>query len=104
MALVSAPRWLPQVEGWDVDSGEFPLHEDCKACRIQEDSKDQQEGGQTSKASFEINYSLDLDLHTKANNFAPNESERLSISLVLLFTKDQNTRGIIVVVIATERK
>ena len=32
-------------------------------------------------------------LHTKANNFAPNESERLSIPPVLLFTKDQNTRG-----------
>ena len=38
-------------------------------------------------------HSLNLDLHTKANNFAPNESERLSISPVLLFTKDQNTRG-----------
>ena len=35
----------------------------------------------------------DVDLHPRANNFAPNESERLSISLVLLFTKDQNTRG-----------
>ena len=35
----------------------------------------------------------DVDLHTKANNFSPNESKRLSISLVLLFTKDQNTRG-----------
>ena len=63
----------------------------------------QQEGGQTSKAPFEISYSLDLDLHTKANNFAPNESERLSISPVLLFTKDQKQAGI-VVVIATERK
>ena len=32
-----------------------------------------QVGGQTSKASFEISYSLDLDLHTAINNFAPNE-------------------------------
>ena len=45
----------------------------------------------------------DVDLHTKANNFAPNESEKLSISLILLFTKDQNTRVEIVVVIATEK-
>ena len=43
-----APRWLPQVEGWDVDSRKFPLHEDCKVYRIQEDSKDQQEGGETN--------------------------------------------------------
>ena len=28
-------------------------------------------------------YSLNLDLHTDANNFAPNESERLSISCFL---------------------
>ena len=34
-----------------------------------------------------------MALHTKANNFAPNESERLSISSVLLFTKDQTQRG-----------
>jgi len=44
------------------------------------------------------------DLHARTNNLAPNESERLSISLVLLFTKDQNTRVKIVVVIAMERK
>ena len=34
----------------------------------------------------------------------PTSSERLSISPALLFTKDQNTRGIIVVVIATEKE
>ena len=45
-----------------------------------------------------------MALHTKTNNFAPNESERLSIPLVLLFTKDQNTRVKIVVVIATEKE
>ena len=39
-----------------------------------------------------------MDLHTDANNFAPNESERLSISPVLLFTKDQNTRVEVIVV------
>ena len=43
-----------------------------------------------------------MDLHTDANNFAPNESERLSISPVLLFTKDQNTR--VEIIVATERK
>ena len=40
---------------------------------------------------------VDVNLHTRTNNFAPNESERLSISSVLLFTKDQNTWGIIMV-------
>ena len=45
-----------------------------------------------------------MDLHTETNNFAPNESERLSNSPVLLFTKDQNTRVEIIVVIAMERK
>ena len=45
MTLFSAPHWLPQVEGWDVDSSKFPLHEDSKVYRIQEDSKDQQVGG-----------------------------------------------------------
>ena len=34
-----------------------------------------------------------MDLHTTTNNFATNDSERLPISLVFLFTKDQNTSG-----------
>ena len=33
--------------------------------------QEQQEGGEVSKVSFEISYSLNLDLHTDANNFAP---------------------------------
>ena len=80
------------MEGYDVDSSKFPS---VKIPRFNRPVGLQvlQVGGQTSNAPFEINYSLDLDLHTKANNFAPNESERLSISPVLLFTKDQNTRG-----------
>ena len=49
----------------------------------------QQEGGETSNAPSEIYYSRNLDLHTDANSFAPNESERLSISLALLFINDQ---------------
>ena len=43
-----------------------------------------------------------MALHTETNNFAPNESERLSIPPVLLFTKDQNTR--VEIIVATERK
>ena len=35
--------------------------------------QERQVGGEVSKASFEISYSLNLDLHTDANNFAPNE-------------------------------
>ena len=33
----------------------------------------QQEGGEASNALSKRYYSLNLDLHTKANNFAPNE-------------------------------
>ena len=33
----------------------------------------QQEGGETSNASSERYHSFNLDLHTDANNFAPNE-------------------------------
>ena len=44
-----------------------------------------------------------MDLHTDANNFAPNESERLSISPVLIFRKDQNTR-VEIIMVASERK
>ena len=46
---------------------------------------------------------VDVDLHTRTQiTLLPTSSERLSISPALLFTKDQNTGGIIVG--ATERK
>ena len=45
-----------------------------------------------------------MALHTETNNFAPNESETLLVPPVLLFTKDQNTRVEIVVVIATKKE
>ena len=61
----------------------------------------QQEGGNGAIGLLET--PVVVDLHTDANNFAPNESERLSISPVLLFTKGQNTRVEIVMVIATEK-
>ena len=40
-----------------------------------------------------------MDLHTRTHiTLLPTSSERLSISSALLFTKDQNTRGKIIVV------
>ena len=46
---------------------------------------------------------VDVDLHTRTQiTLLPTSSERLSISPALLFTKDQNTRGEIIV--ATKRK
>ena len=53
---------------------------------------------------FEISYSLDLDMHTKANNFAPNEYIGVFNPSVLVVYKGSNTRVEIVVVIATENK
>ena len=52
-----------------------------------------QEGGQTSKASFEISYSLDLDLHTKANNFAPNEFREVVNLFGLVVYKGSKRKG-----------
>src|SRR4051812_7032869 len=49
-----------------------------------------QEGGQTSKAPFEISYSLDLDLHTKAYNFAPNEyREVVNLSSLVVYKESK---------------
>ena len=76
------------MEGYDADSGKFPS---VKIPRFMSPVGFQarQEGGETSNAPSERYHSLNLDLHTNANNFAPNESERLSIPPGLLFTKDQ---------------
>ena len=47
---------------------------------------------------------LDLDLHTKANNFAPNEfKEVFNLSDLVVYKGSKHKREI-VVVIATERK
>jgi hypothetical protein len=45
-----------------------------------------------------------VDLHTKANNFAPNEFREVVNLSGLVVYKGSNTRVEIVVVIATERK
>ena len=46
-------------------------------------------GGQTSKAPFEISYSLDLDMHAQQVTLLLTSTEGLSIPPTLLFTKDQ---------------
>ena len=56
-----------------------------------------------SKVPFEINYSLNLDLHTETNNFAPNEfREFVNLSGLFVYKgskhKGGNSNG------ATERK
>ena len=47
---------------------------------------------------------LDLDLHTTANNFAPNEFRGVVNPSSLVVYKGSNARGKIVMVIAAERK
>ena len=51
-----------------------------------------QVGGQTSKVSFEISYSLDLDLQTPTNNFAPNEYRGVVNPSGLAVYKGSNAR------------
>ena len=77
-------------------SSKFLLHEDCKVYRVQEDSKDQQEGGETSMSPFEINYSLNLDLYTDTNNFAPNEYREVVNLSILVVYKVLKTQVIII--------
>ena len=63
---------------------------------------DQQEGGETSNAPFERYHSFNLDLHTDANNFAPNEfREVVNLSVLAVYKGSKhkgNNNG------ATERK
>ena len=79
------------MECYDVDSSKFPS---VKIPRLsfQEDSKHPQVGGQMRKASFEISYSLDLDLHTKANNLAPKKYKEVVNLSGLVFYKGSNTK------------
>ena len=49
-------------------------------------------------------YEVDVDLHTKANNFAPNEFREVVNLSGLVVYKGSNTRAEIVMVIAMERK
>ena len=60
---------------------------------------ERQVGGQTSKVPFEISYSLDLDLHTKANNFAPNEFREVVNLSDLVVYKGSNHRGKIIMLV-----
>ena len=45
-----------------------------------------------SKAPFEISYSLELDLHTETNNFAPNEYREVFNLSGLVVYKGSNAR------------
>ena len=81
------------MEGYDVDSSKFPSVKIPRfvSSRTPSATRRWQEN---NGAIYNLEGCLlDLDLHTDANNFAPNESERLSISLALLFTKDQTHGG-----------
>ena len=70
----TSSRWLPQVEGYDVDSNKFPS---VKIPRFMSPVglQAQQEGGKKNNgAVYNLKGCLlDLDMHTDANNFAPNE-------------------------------
>ena len=64
-----------------------------------------QEGGEVNNGAI---YNLEgcfllLDLHTKANNFAPNEFREVVNLSGLVVYKGSDTKGIIIV-ITTERK
>ena len=52
-----------------------------------------QEGGETSNAPSERYYSLNLDLHTDANNFAPNEFREVVNLSGLAVYKGSKHRG-----------
>ena len=54
--------------------------------------QEQREGGEVSKASFEISYSLNLDLHIDTNNFAPNEYREVFNLSGLVVYKGSNTK------------
>ena len=49
---ITPPRWLPQVEGYDADSGKFPLTWEDRVMSPVE-LQAQQEGGEVSNAPFE---------------------------------------------------
>ena len=90
------------MEGYDVDSSKFPLTKIPRfvSGRLQEI----QVGGKMNNgAVHNRGCLLDLDLHTKANNFAPNEFRGVVNPSGLVVYKGSNAREI-VMVIATERK
>ena len=79
------------MEGYDVDISKFPS---VKIPRFMSPVGLQvQQVGDNSVRNMTRKLTAATNQHTETNNFAPNESERLSISPVLLFTKDQNTKG-----------
>ena len=92
------------MEGLDVVAANFPYTRTVRFIETRRNPRMNKKVVKRATHHLNINYLLNLDLHTKANNFAPNESKRLSISPVLLFTKDQIQGWKIVVVIAKEKK
>ena len=89
----SAPRWLPQVEGWEVVSSKFPLAKIPRfVSRRTPNSASRWQGNNGTVFKTKV-ASLTWTCTQKQITLLPTSSEGLSIPPVLLFTKDQTQAG-----------
>ena len=89
----SAPRWLPQVEGWEVVSSKFPLAKIPRfVSRRTSNSASRWQGNNGTIFKTKV-ASLTWTCTQKQITLLPTSSEGLSIHPALLFTKDQTQAG-----------